>query len=263
MSSAPVIYLEDYLARRGRVEQGCATGAGGAARSVGRGVDQAARRAHRADATGPTGATRPVGAMGPADVTGIARATDPTRAARLPYVVGRPEATGRPDAAGLSDVTGRPTTSSALGSLSRREPWAARRRRPRPAVVRGCRGLATANPVVCRGQDRRRSGRGGLRLTRRGRLVVTVATVALTVALGIGLAELVDVRVAAGAAGVGSDDTTTVMVQPGQTLWDIAVQLAPEEDPRVVLDVIARLNGLRSAGDLEAGQRLVVPVAMR
>jgi hypothetical protein len=46
------------------------------------------------------------------------------------------------------------------------------------------------------------------------------------------------------------------VVQPGDTLWSIAVELAPQDDPRVMVDRLAELNG---GSDLEVGQRLVLP----
>jgi LysM repeat protein len=45
-------------------------------------------------------------------------------------------------------------------------------------------------------------------------------------------------------------------VQPGDTLWSIARQLHPHDDPRSVVDQLAaQVHG----GSLQAGQRLVLP----
>lgn len=94
----------------------------------------------------------------------------------------------------------------------------------------------------------------GLRLTRRGRLVLValVAFVVVVVAL-------------AGAASVSAvtsapegPATATVVVAPGQTLWEVAEEVAPDEDPRDVIAAIAELNDL--PGSIVApGQSLIVP----
>jgi Tfp pilus assembly protein FimV len=52
--------------------------------------------------------------------------------------------------------------------------------------------------------------------------------------------------------------TTTYVVQPGDTLWAIAVRSAPATDPRVVVDRIDAINGL-AGRPLEPGQALLVP----
>ena len=44
----------------------------------------------------------------------------------------------------------------------------------------------------------------------------------------------------------------------GDTLWTIARKLAPESDPRPVVDLIVGQNGV-DAGRLVPGQTLVVP----
>lgn len=50
----------------------------------------------------------------------------------------------------------------------------------------------------------------------------------------------------------------TVVVEPGETLWAVAVRIAPHDDPRLVVADIESLNHLASAG-VEPGQQLVVP----
>jgi nucleoid-associated protein YgaU len=95
---------------------------------------------------------------------------------------------------------------------------------------------------------------GAVRLTRRGRLVVFVTFLA---ALGGGITMLGD--------PAASTHTTyhpakhRVVVQPGETLWDIAKRVSPGEDPRTVIDEIVDLNALSSAGEIRAGQPLYVP----
>lgn len=91
-----------------------------------------------------------------------------------------------------------------------------------------------------------------LRLTARGRLVLTLL-VALSVVTGSLL--LAGPRADAGATG---GEATVYTVMAGETLWEIAGELAPEEDPRMVIDRIMRMNNLSSAVVLP-GDQLVVP----
>ena len=48
------------------------------------------------------------------------------------------------------------------------------------------------------------------------------------------------------------------VVHPGDSLWSIAHAVAPDADPRVVIDEIQRANGL-SGGSIVPGERLAVP----
>jgi nucleoid-associated protein YgaU len=50
----------------------------------------------------------------------------------------------------------------------------------------------------------------------------------------------------------------THVVLPGETLWGIARQVAPQEDPRDVVARIVEFNALQSAS-VQAGQRLALP----
>lgn len=103
------------------------------------------------------------------------------------------------------------------------------------------------------------SGRTRLRLTRRGRVVVT-ALAALPIILGVLIGSL-----ASGGAIAGIDDGTqpavfdTMVVGAGDSLWGIAESIAPTADPREVILEIMRLNGLRDAV-VQPGQRLALPV---
>lgn len=55
-------------------------------------------------------------------------------------------------------------------------------------------------------------------------------------------------------------DTTGYRVQPGDTLWEIAREhSSPDADPRRVVAVIERLNGI-DGGSLQAGQVIEIPV---
>ena len=97
--------------------------------------------------------------------------------------------------------------------------------------------------------------RDGLRLTPRGRVVLALlGAVALSVLLGIGHPSSSH----AGDRPTTLPKTATVVVQPGQTLWQIASRVAPGTDPRTTVHRIEELNGLTTA-TVSAGQRLYVP----
>jgi len=96
-----------------------------------------------------------------------------------------------------------------------------------------------------------------LRITRRGRLVLT-ALVAAPLALGAGLVAL------NGGAAVAAKDASGVTlehvtVSSGQSLWDLAEEIAPSSDPRDVIASLVDLNRLPTS-DVSAGQQLAVPV---
>ena len=50
----------------------------------------------------------------------------------------------------------------------------------------------------------------------------------------------------------------SVTVNPGETLWDIATQVNPAQDPRDTIEEIKALNEL-SSSDIDAGTSLMVP----
>ena len=64
---------------------------------------------------------------------------------------------------------------------------------------------------------------------------------------------------------LGSPEPTRIarssyVVREGDTLWTIARRLAPESDPRPIVDVLSTANGL-DAGRIVPGQTLVVALA--
>ena len=93
---------------------------------------------------------------------------------------------------------------------------------------------------------------------RRRRLVALVAVVVLAFAL------VVAVRAVSGLASVDSSprpepiSATEYVVQPGDTLWSIAGRIAPDDDPRAVVDALRAANGGRA--ELEVGTRLDLAV---
>lgn len=111
-------------------------------------------------------------------------------------------------------------------------------RAPRPAV-----GSAVSRQVP-------------VKLTRRGRLVLVLGVI---VALALGAVALGSATVATDSAGA-VPATKVVTVQQGQTLWQIAAEANPEGDVRDTVDDIMRMNSLPSAGDLQLGSDLAVPV---
>ncbi|MET9021386.1 LysM domain-containing protein [Actinopolymorpha sp. NPDC004070] len=225
-NSASVVYLEDFVSRR----------AGGAPERgrrhlspVAPPVDPGAGRADGVRRDGvPSRGVHPFLRV-PHEGMGGARAEVPA----VPHVDPREVAPGQV----------RPT---------RRSP-ADRRRPPRPRGVRSC--------VL---PDDGRDGASTLRLTRRGRLALTTLTAMAALAFVAVLGLLAQAAFDAAAGGAERPTaTTTITVEPGETMWGIATQLTPGADPRATVDEIARLNDLSRAGDLRAGQRLIVPVQAR
>lgn len=94
-----------------------------------------------------------------------------------------------------------------------------------------------------------------LRLTRRGRLVVSVAAFALAGAsIGVGQAVIATDQPGA------PIETIAVQVQPGETLWDIASRVHPGGDVRDTVAEIAELNAVDNPAALQMGSTILVPV---
>ena len=95
-----------------------------------------------------------------------------------------------------------------------------------------------------------------LRLTRRGRLVLTtLAALPLVVAAGA--------FALTGGVAVASDSSSSttfeyVQVSSGQSLWQLAESIAPGADPRDVVSDLLHFNQLGSA-DVHPGQQLALP----
>jgi LysM domain len=92
------------------------------------------------------------------------------------------------------------------------------------------------------------------RLTRRGRLALFALCVGAAAVVGIAVPG----TVVADEPGTVAT-TRTVVVLPGDTLWDIAQRVASADDPRTTIYEIRRLNGLSNA-DIRVGEELLVPV---
>ena len=133
--------------------------------------------------------------------------------------------------------------------------------RPRPVRATSRRTPAprasAARPVVhaSAAPVRATSRRTPVRLTRRGRLVLVLLVAVLAfvaLSLGRGAAPQATTTPAAGPVA------TAIVVQPGDTLWQIARDLDPAADPRATMARLRELNGL-SGDTLAAGQALLVP----
>ncbi len=105
---------------------------------------------------------------------------------------------------------------------------------------------------------------------RRRRLLAALVTVVLVVALTF-LATAAAARIAGGAPSAAGGPSPTsaaasgaagvaappiVVVQPGDTLWSIAAEVAPDADVRITVDQLVALNG---SSPIVAGQELVLP----
>lgn len=98
--------------------------------------------------------------------------------------------------------------------------------------------------------------RRAVRLTRRGRVTVTLLALVLVIAAGFCFG-----RVSSRADSPHpSRAAHTVTVHAGETLWEVAQRVAPHVDPRLVVAVLERANRL-SGPLVEPGQQLVVPEA--
>lgn len=97
-----------------------------------------------------------------------------------------------------------------------------------------------------------------LRLTRRGRIVFGGLITVLMSAL-LAAAALFGSSSANASIEDGAQDFGYVVVAPGATLWNVASELDPSEDPRDLVSEIVRLNQLDSSSVL-AGQAIAVPL---
>ncbi|MFF5081050.1 LysM peptidoglycan-binding domain-containing protein [Actinoplanes sp. NPDC000266] len=92
-----------------------------------------------------------------------------------------------------------------------------------------------------------------LRLTRRGRAVVLGLLVVLA-----SLASAVLFTTASRADEPPAGPPPTIVVRPGDTLWDVAAREMPGRHGQAGVDELRRLNGLSSYG-VHAGDVLILP----
>ena len=105
---------------------------------------------------------------------------------------------------------------------------------------------------------RGQSANAPLRLTRRGRVVVVVATALVLAALSLVIAGAAQATNYPGPARASQQSLAQVTVLPGQSLWSVAESADPGTDTRVVVQQIIELNRL-TGNVVFAGQRLRVP----
>jgi hypothetical protein len=93
---------------------------------------------------------------------------------------------------------------------------------------------------------------GGHLTTRGRRLVALLALVPLVAAMVLTGSHQ--------ASATGTSPTSRqIVVHAGESLWDIAVRVAPNEDPRKTMWDIQKLNNMTTSR-LDSGQALRVPV---
>ncbi|GGI06628.1 hypothetical protein [Egicoccus halophilus] len=145
-------------------------------------------------------------------------------------------------------------SSSALPApLVRRRPRAVRPARPampaRPAVR-----TRPAAPIAVPARAGTDRPSAAVLWRRRAVAVAILLTVVLALTAAIG-------RVTSGAfAEPTSQVGGHVVVEPGQTLWDVAVATAPDGmDTRRHLDEVVRLNGLDTAAEVDAWTVVLLP----
>ncbi len=124
----------------------------------------------------------------------------------------------------------------------------AARRMPRSAAS----GAAAPRPVA--GSDA-----VPLRLTRRGRRLARTVIVLMAVLTALVLSVASRQTPVQAGTGPATSATTTVVVQPGETLWTVARGLSADADVRETVARIQELNGL-SGASVRPGQSLIVPV---
>ncbi|MGN8024891.1 LysM peptidoglycan-binding domain-containing protein [Microbacterium sp. 22242] len=114
---------------------------------------------------------------------------------------------------------------------------------------------ALGRPALSRSTAARRGTR--LRITVRGRRVLA-ALVTLPIAGAIAFAAVSGGSALASGEVSGTSTFATVTVQPGDTLWSIAGEIAPQADPRDVVAEISTLNVI-DGGAISVGQHLAIP----
>lgn len=93
----------------------------------------------------------------------------------------------------------------------------------------------------------------GCRPTQRDKVLRVAGVAAVTLAV-VGVLGWLGQAASAGPP----EETSVVRVGAGETVWDVAVRVAPGSDPRAVVQRIWELNGMTSSA-VQPGQRLQVP----
>ena len=130
--------------------------------------------------------------------------------------------------------------------------------RPRLAPDQAARNQAARDQAARDQAARDQAARVPLRLTRRGRVVVAVATALLLAVLSLVIAASAQATSHPAPSSAAQRSLVQVTVRPGQSLWSVAENADPNADTRVVIQQIIELNGL-TGNVVFAGQRLWVP----
>lgn len=100
----------------------------------------------------------------------------------------------------------------------------------------------------------RLAGSGAVRLTRRGRIVFLAAFLVVAFAVMVAVGGWATATRDAGTP----EQVRTIVVHPGDTLYDIAGRISGHGDVRSMVHRIEQLNSLSGAG-LQVGQKLAIP----
>jgi Tfp pilus assembly protein FimV len=87
-----------------------------------------------------------------------------------------------------------------------------------------------------------------------------VAFLLLLVAAIVAMAFVGGRATADGSSSSEISPAAVYIVRPGDTLWDLAVALAPDRDPRVVVAALERAAG---GASVHPGQRIVLPASLQ
>jgi hypothetical protein len=114
-------------------------------------------------------------------------------------------------------------------------------------------------PPAARAESARAAAaRTPVRLTRRGRAIVTAVAVLTVGAVSMALAGAAQATGHSGAPAGPGKGVARVLVQPGQNLWSLAKAYDPGTDTRIVIQEILQLNSM-ATDQLQPGQLLWVP----
>lgn len=89
-------------------------------------------------------------------------------------------------------------------------------------------------------------------------MVSVAASVLVLGAVVIGAGQVADASAVRAQGSVPLGESTSIVVQSGQTLWGIAREVAPDHDPRLIVSQIRDLNDLDTR-PIVPGQALIVP----
>jgi len=204
-------------------------------RRAARGRAPAGRTVH-----GQAPAGQPLGSQAPADAP--ARSQVPSGQAPFGQAPSAPSAR-------TEGPSSRPVRSAAPSSATVR---------PQPPSRRAAGALAPSGRAAHGRAARRQATDVPLRLTRRGRVVIAVASAILVAAVSLIAAGAVQATSQSLPPRVAQQNLSRVIVRPGQSLWSVAESADPHADTRLVVQQIIELNGL--TGDaVTPGQQLWVP----